>query len=363
MKDKEFDDDKFNFDDDRFRKKLDKSHTTCKQFPWHKLYHPTCNLFHEFPLLDFYVGSHGYFRDAWMPTEESLEQDAVLKSLRFKHKYGANSFENVRKDALVMERLTASPRIANIYGHCGTSVTTERFYEELEEFIVPGEGLIDPKDLHDTDDVKPQNNFTATEKLEMALHMAESLADMHGFEDGIIVHDDVQLCQWLKTADGTMKLNDFNRAEVMLWDESKQTYCKYKNGGGYGQYRAPEEFDNKPLDEKIDIFSLGNNIYGLLTGLWNFYAYEDDAAIQKMIIKGDTAYVDERYETRSYAEGALVKIMKRCWEYEPEDRPDIFEVVTFLRNAFEENKKHKSSDKPNLRANARNATKVINTTS
>ena len=31
--------------------------------------------------------------------------------------------------------------------------------------------------------------------------------------------------------------------------------------------------------------------------------------------------------------------MLRCWEYEPEDRIDIFEVVDFLRKAVEENKR------------------------
>jgi hypothetical protein len=33
------------------------------------------------------------------------------------------------------------------------------------------------------------------------------------------------------------------------------------------QYRSPEEFQGHDLDEKIDIFSFGNNIYGLV-GPW-----------------------------------------------------------------------------------------------
>lgn len=35
------------------------------------------------------------------------------------------------------------------------------------------------------------------------------------------VHDDVQLCQWLRTRDGKLKLGDFNRAEVMDFDREK----------------------------------------------------------------------------------------------------------------------------------------------
>eukprot|EP00957_Ditylum_brightwellii_P104480 7959368-Ditylum_brightwellii.AAC.1 len=95
--------------------------------------------------------------------------------------------------------------------------------KELEEFVVPY-GFIDQKDLNDKDDVDPQNKFTATEKLNIALAMAESLADLHGFKDGMIIHDDVQLCQWLWDKNGKLRLGDFNRAELSLWSEKDQKY-------------------------------------------------------------------------------------------------------------------------------------------
>ena len=71
----------------------------------------------------------------------------------------------------------------------------------------------------------------------------------------------------LQTRDGTYKLGDFNRAEMPLFNPDKGEYCKYNNGPGYGNYRSPEEFSEKTmdLDEKIDVFSFGNNIYGLVS--------------------------------------------------------------------------------------------------
>ena len=169
--------------------------------------------------------------------------------------------------------------------------------------------------------------------------MAESIADLHGFKDGIIVHDDIQLCQWLRTKDGTLKLGDFNRAEVMLWDEKEQKYCTYNNGKGYGNYRSPEEFAANDLNEKIDIFSFGNNIYGLLTGLWVFYDNEDDEVVQEKIVAGETPYIDKRYRTRSYAEGRLVEIMESCWIMDPGKRVDVFEIIAFLKETLAEHKK------------------------
>lgn len=118
------------------------------------------------------------------------------------------------------------------------------------------------------------NNLTGTQKLEYALQMAESIAVLNNFEKGVIVHDDVQLVQFLLAPNGKLKLvcilhvfcgpfwgairtrathilcqhshmskqNDFNRMEVMYFDEENQEYCRYRNNPGHGPWRAPEEY-------------------------------------------------------------------------------------------------------------------------
>lgn len=87
--------------------------------------------------------------------------------------------------------------------------------------------------------------------------MAEAIADLHGFKDGVIVHGDIQLSQFLFSRDGQLKLNDFNRAEILLWDTEKRGYCRYMVGLSYGNLRSPEEDEGEPLNEQIDVFSLG----------------------------------------------------------------------------------------------------------
>jgi len=306
----------------------------------------TCNLFHESDLSQdssSYL-SHGYWRDTWVVDEG--EVSAVMKTGRMKHGYGFDVFEYTRMDALVMEKLSSSPRIVDIYGYCASSVLTERFAEELEQYIIPGSGYLHTHKLHDHKDVDPQNQYTVTEKLEIALAMAESIADLHGFKDGVIVHDDIQLCQWLRTSDGTIKLNDFNRAEVLYWDERKDKYCKYRNGRGHGNYRSPEEYADDPIDEKIDVYSMGNNIYALLTGLWVYYDNEDDEPrVKRMVQAGQLPYLDVRYRTRSFGEGALVQIMEDCWITDPDERPSIFQIVEMLQMAIAENARLQSAEK------------------
>lgn len=94
-----------------------------------------------------------------------------------------------------------------------------------------------------------------------------------------------------------------------------------------------------PLDEKIDIYSFGNNLYALLTGLWVFYENDDDKVVQQKVKGGERAFIDDRWRNRSYGEGKLVELMERCWNEHPKDRVDIFEAVRYLREAVKENKR------------------------
>lgn len=101
----------------------------------------------------------------------------------------------------------------------------------------------------------------------------------------------------------------------------------------YLQYRAPEEFAEEDLDEKIDVFSFGNNLYALLTGLWNFYDNDNDDEVQKLVVAGERARVDPRWKTeRSSIESKLVEVMEQCWEQDPTKRIDIFTVIELLRD-------------------------------
>jgi len=223
-------------------------------------------------------------------------EPTVLKILKIVHKYNSNSMKQVIQDAVVMERLSSSPRIMDMFSLCGTSLVVKSMPFSIDKSVVP------PGDWEPNNE--PRNALQPSTKLEMALGMAESLADLHGFEGGVIVHGDVQLGQWLRDSqNSTLVLGDFNLARILSWDESKQRYCKYENGRGHGnvsvtccflllvglfvvlqdvaalthcnQYRAPEEVMSKKLDEKIDVFSLGNNIYALLTGRRVFFEGDD----------------------------------------------------------------------------------------
>jgi serine/threonine protein kinase len=183
-------------------------------------------------------------------------------------------------DAIVAERLTSSPRIYNIYTMCGLGLVSEFFvHGDIQQLIIPNWGA-HPKDGYD-----PQNTLPSREKLVVAKQMADAVADLHGYKGGVMVHQDIQLSQFLWNNDKSMvKLNDFNRAEFMLYNEKEREYCKYYEGQGVGTWRSAEEYYDKALDEKVDIFSLGNNFYGILTGMQPFYDIGEQVADNPQIL-------------------------------------------------------------------------------
>jgi serine/threonine protein kinase len=254
--------------------------------------------------------------------------------------------EKVHREAIIMERMTASRNILDIYSHCGTSVLVESMASDIYTIAVPGEGIVPQVKLDDMDGVQSLNNFTASEKLQISLLMAESLRDLHEFDGGIIVHGDTHLEQWLIGHDGSVKLNDFNNAYTLKWNAVKQAYCPVVKWYD-GTYRSPEEFNGQESDESKDTYAFGNVIYNLLTGLWPYYdEYSrgvSEGNIQKSIVAGKRPFVDERYNSRSFIEGELVRIMVLCWQHSRWNRPAMAQVVSFLLDV-----KSKAIDKGEL---------------
>lgn len=95
---------------------------------------------------------------------------------RINHRFEDSYYENNRIDAVVLERLTASPHVINVFGFCGHSVLTE---------------FADGKRLGELADKKKKEPLA---RLRIARDIANGLADVHGIDgDGnaTFVHFDI----------------------------------------------------------------------------------------------------------------------------------------------------------------------------
>lgn len=160
--------------------------------PWQKESFPTCNQIHE--SVDFtqfntrvvnnfnsaYISkvvedkrllAHGYFRDSYLIFDKEARharQPITFKTLRFRRRYDAWTLDRHRMDALVMERMTASDNIIDIYGYCGTAGLFE--FATGDMYNVLGHRLSGKDEI----DFLPRLRF--------ALDIATAIADLHSIE-------------------------------------------------------------------------------------------------------------------------------------------------------------------------------------
>jgi Protein kinase domain len=296
---------------------------------------PTCNNFHERSLgltdpdhPSKFLGK-GSYRMSWSLRDADRNvSEVVLKQMRFRDDQNLDNeaMAQVRVEAMSMERTTWTDRTTSIYGHCSTSILVEMAYpieyKLIHDYAFPD----DPTTI-----VGPQNHLTPPQKLAVALSMAEGLALLHGNYDAVLVNDDIQLSQWLLGKDNKIKLNDFNKAEILEWSPTNHTYCDITSMYTH-QYRPPEERNaHWPVDERADVFAFGQTMYTILTGMVPYYEHGSrDQALAFNKEGGPLPYVDPLYN-RSLIERRIAEIMVPCYQYRREDRTSIFRVVQHLR--------------------------------
>lgn len=220
---------------------MSRTNPTCQCYIW------LCLLIFSLIIVAFRMTDRkGYYRFAYLMTPRARPSDPkfVMKVLRLAtderdtaHIPNAESFRKVQHEAIIMERLTSAPLIVTSYGHCGTSIFAENMPGEVSPEMIGGEGYITQAELNQDPDVRPRNNLTVEQKLDMALTQAEAIAYISGFEGGVIIHGDIHPVQYLRAVDGTIKLNDFNNAEIMEWGVDANVYCKSDRGAWGGMVR------------------------------------------------------------------------------------------------------------------------------
>eukprot|EP00978_Attheya_sp_CCMP212_P033397 scaffold134527_cov52-Attheya_sp.AAC.1 len=213
---------------------------------WQTSSYPTGNIIHEIDMIprlnadDIEYISAGAWRIAWKVG------DIVLKTMKAKVNFDDVTAEMMRYDSMVMEQRTTSPLIINMYGMTAGSQLLE---------LAPGGGLTSEK----VKTLSPQK------KLEYAIDIAQSVADLHG-PDNTLVHSDLKGNQVIFMPDGKLKLGDFNVGFFQRWNKVRNLPCPMKGGRKKRMGEQPyEQIINLSKSEKVDSYGIGMVIYFLLT--------------------------------------------------------------------------------------------------
>lgn len=274
------------------------NHTECQPMnSWQTESKPTCNSIHERDLgfltydTDYQaleqvrLLAHGYFRDVYMVKDSDFQTNVALKTGRWERIYDAYMMERHRMDAVVMDQLTRSPHVMDIYGFCGMGGLFE-FADggSLEDWIKVGEERLEGTEWSER-------------ILQYAMDVATAITDLHSHDSmyghSSIVHGDIFSTQMVMS-EGRYKLNDFNRCHFMYWNTTSNTEsCPYHYlDYNAGPFRSPEEYEYGLQSEKIDVFSMGNIFYQLLEGKEPFdemrkLKHVDDEYIQNLVKEGN----------------------------------------------------------------------------
>ena len=186
--------------------------------------------------------AEGGMSSVYLATQESLDRRVVIKLLkRFDRPQRAQRFLHEAKVIASLQHR----HVVTIYdvGKVG-----ERYYIAME--YLEGGSLADRIE----EGIAPK----------MALDLLESLAACLDFlHRHHVVHRDIKPSNVLFHADGSLRLTDFGIA-VRLDEERDAVSAGSRFGSPY--YLSPEQVEDRPVDARSDIYSLGVVFYQMLSG-------------------------------------------------------------------------------------------------
>ena len=142
------------------------------------------------------------------------------------------------------------------------------------------------------------------------IQMTRGLKSLHDLK---ILHRDLKSANIFLFSDGTAKIGDLNVSKVA------------RKGLGYTQtgtpyYASPEVWDEKPYDNKSDIWSLGCVAYEMLT-LHPPFRAKDMEQLYNAVIKGQYRKIGDKYSPD------MNEIIDYLLKVNPKDRPNCDDIL------------------------------------
>lgn len=318
---------------------------------WQEQSFPNCNSIHEINVAvsaaedavdedSLSILGEGWFRTTWrLDRIAPVKESVVLKTLRIEREYLSEYYELHRRDAVAMERLTASRFVVDIFGFCGQSAINE-----LANFPFKGIQSLESfnRRMRGSDPTK-----ASAIKLRMAASIALGLADIHAAgstdpddENIYMTHYDMNPRNIALFAGGRPKINDFNIAEFLRYNPETNETCKFPSRLHEPWWRAPEEMNTTHtvlVDEKVDVYALGNILFHTLTTHSGRGKQHKDRMneVRPIVAAGIRPDIPESYtESKDPNVAAIIKAIDLCWAKDPAERASAEIVAAILYQAL-----------------------------
>uniref|UniRef100_A0A7N0T0N7 non-specific serine/threonine protein kinase n=1 Tax=Kalanchoe fedtschenkoi TaxID=63787 RepID=A0A7N0T0N7_KALFE len=182
---------------------------------------------------------------------------------------------------------------------------------------------------------KQRGVFKMPTLLKVAIDVSKGMNYLH---QNNIIHRDLKAPNLLMDENEVVKVADFGVARVKT-----QSGVMTAETGTY-RWMAPEVIEHRPYDHKADIFSFGIVLWELLTGKLPYEYLTPLQAAVGVVQKGLRPTIPKNTHPK------LAELLERCWQQEPEMRPDFPEIIEILQQIAKEvneeserKEKHQSS--------------------
>jgi serine/threonine protein kinase len=293
---------------------------------WQSQIYSTCNQMHELNTLHdgiSLLSMKGSWRSTWKFTDG--DDSLVLKMLQLDREFDHQSYSYHQIDAMALERLTSSNFVITSYGFCGQSTIVE---------WAP----------NDARSVVKDSSIHSTERLRIARDLSRGLNHIHSIdtkqgERASLVHNDLNMANIVNVNKQTLKFNDFNLAVLLKWNKTEP--CGYPVRFRGDLWRSPEEVRNDTyVSEKIDIYSVGNVLFQVLTRHqpWTWLEPEGKLEIaqvaQRKLDGKAPSFPLKILESPKLAHQALYYGTLACYEADPTKRPTAYQLAQGFNQAL-----------------------------
>jgi hypothetical protein len=239
---------------------------------------------------------------------QQRQEQIILKTLKWPREYTARIYEHNRVDALVSERLTASPHVIDIYGYCGNAVLNEMAssnsmdnvakhadlspVKKLEYVTQAAQGIADVQSIdyfHHHHPSSISSSGSGRGSITSSSYYPSMTDTYHDPCNSTVVHNDMGPSNFLVAKNGRVKLSDFNLSVLQYWNtttkgdtssnQHQHEQCGFRHAhkcGVHGAMVSPEScLESTSLTEKIDVYGLGSIIFFILTQGHVPYAFNE----------------------------------------------------------------------------------------
>ena len=264
---------------------------------------------------------NGAFGEVWKCLlDESADSGEKLVAVKECLEAGGEGEEDLLKESMIMAQVPAHVNVVEMIGVVTRGTPLLLVVALCEEGSVLGF-------VQSRKEATPDMRLTVADKLTMCSDVAHGMAHLAACH---FVHRDLAARNVLIDANFVCKIADFGLSRAVAAsddndDGEEEEYYRSAKGQFPVRWTSPEAMEHSKFSTHSDVWSFGVVMGEVFNDGEKPYAALDNLVVMTSVIAGRT---DTR--PKSCPRRVFDEVMRKCWAYDPHDRPSFAELATVL---------------------------------